>query len=92
MSGTGVDLCEHGDYRAACLECLNGPPDPSARARRTPPRLDSGHATATAAFESTCPRCRGSIDVGDPIAFTEDGWVHDDAECNAPRDGWESLF
>lgn len=75
--------CPHGEiHPSACLDCIEEPSAPRERPR--PVRLGPNLSAAT--FETTCPRCRGAVEVGDPIALTEDGWCHDTLACAGARD------
>jgi len=76
-----VEICEHGDIRAACLDCLDAPPPPLARPPRTPSRRD-GQGYVVAQFEGFCPWCEETVEVGEKVVEVEPGarrWGH--ADC-----------
>lgn len=68
--------CPHGEPSpACCLDCLDGPPPPSARP--APRARVAGAGYVVAQFEGWCPECDREVAVGEKIVEAEPGrWGH----------------
>lgn len=77
-----VEICEHGDIKAACLDCLEAPPPERAQPPKTPPARRDGAGYVIAQFEGHCPWCDETVFIGEKVVETEPGsrrWGH--ADC-----------
>jgi hypothetical protein len=64
---TGAEMCEHGDFRAACLECLGQPRPPVAKSAPKPKRPTFAPKSA----EDPIRELRGDKDVSVPVPELE---------------------
>ena len=74
-----VEICEHGDIKVACLDCLDGTPPPKAKVARPRPGVLVGSGYVIAQFEGHCPECDEGVEVGEKILETHRGsgrWGH----------------
>lgn len=70
-----VATCPHGDHPACCLDCLDGPPPPSARP--APRTRSAGSGYVIAEFDGWCPACDDEVLPGEKIVEHEPGrWGH----------------
>lgn len=69
-----MDLCEHGDIRAACLDCLTAAPPE----RPNPPAPTRDGGTWPAEFPGHCSGCNLPISETQPICRMTDGTYRHD--------------
>lgn len=61
------NMCEHGELRPSCVDCLNGPPSTPTKPLAT--------RTRTAMYAGTCAAdTEHEIEPGDRIGETSRGW------------------
>lgn len=79
-----VDLCEHGDLAAACVDCLTG--TPPERPNPLPPGATVYSYPIRARFDGHCAGCNLAIHVGQLIVGMDDG-THEHADCQTTGGG-----
>lgn len=65
-----MSLCEHGDVRAACLDCLTGKPPERGRIERP---VDRDGPVWAARFPGHCSGCNTAIHERQTICRMTDG-------------------